>query len=121
MQGEAHRMTADQAKAFAANRAAIAHAVESLQKHDGWKIFFALFEQEKKKIQEKSNYRTIQAFRSDRKAIKIVESIIGEFEGYRDDAAAAQDLLNDIIAQSDNQTPQTYSLSDFGAESQEQG
>lgn len=76
----------------------IASAVESMLKQDGWKIFMALYDREKKRIRAKDDYASLEDFKADRKAIDIVDSVLDTFEGYMEDAKAASLLLNALSA-----------------------
>lgn len=80
-------------KDYAAATGKIAQAVESLTRHDGWLIFMALYQREKNRIKEQSNYSTLEDFKADRRAIEIVEAILDEFQGYISDAQGAGDML----------------------------
>ena len=86
----------EKVKAYAANIASLAQAIEQLEKSDGWAVFMALFQREKQIIYEKDNYDTLADFKGDRKAIEIVDGIIDIFKGYKQDASDAATLLTGL-------------------------
>lgn len=89
-------MSAEKIKDYAASTGKISSAVESLMKQDGWQIFLALYEREKQRIREKDDYPSLEAFKGDRAAIEIVESILDTFKGFMQDASEAAILLKDL-------------------------
>lgn len=109
MDGREPIIDAAKAKEYANDMQKVASAVESLQKHDGWKIFLALFVTKKIEIKDREDYDSLEDFRADRRAIGIVEDIIGTFDGYREDATQARTLF-DKLADAENQTPTSISL-----------
>lgn len=86
----------EKAKDYAAAAGRIAGAVEALLKHDGWEIFMALYKRECDAIRAREDYDTIEAFRGDREAIRIVDGIIETFKGYVEDAEAAAKALEGL-------------------------
>lgn len=118
MERQGLTITADEAKAYASKAANIAHAVESLQKHNGWQVFLACFYNKKEEIYAKEDYATIEAFHADRTAIKIVEEILEEFKGFVEDAEGAAEILIKLT-ESDDQTPVSLAIDPIATESRE--
>lgn len=93
MDGEHTQISTEKAKEYAANLDSVASACESMMKSEGWGLFMALFEIEKRAIKDTEDYATIEEFRADRGAIKIVEAIIEKMRGYISDAQSAAELF----------------------------
>lgn len=91
--------TIDVAKAqeFAGSSAKIASAIDSLKGHDGWKLFLLLMQYRRQEIKDREDYATLSDFQADRKALKIFDEILADFDGYKDQAENAQDLLKKLI------------------------
>jgi len=89
-------MSPEKIKEYAAATGRIAAAVESLTRQDGWQIFLLLYARKKQEIKEKSDYPSLEAFKADRAAIDIVESILDQFKGYTQDATDAATLLSGL-------------------------
>lgn len=112
-------MDAGQLKAYSGNLSKLASVVESLVKSDGWCIFLAKWEKEKKAIHLK-DYKTFEEFKADRKAIEIFEGILEDFEGYISDAHEAQDLLTNN-AENQTQSKGALMIDLIEEDAQEQG
>lgn len=97
-------LTISEAKAYANDRGKLGHAIESLLRHDGWKIFVSLYNQRKKGVKDKTDYASIEDFRADRRALEIIDGIIDEMPGFIEDATDAQNLLKKLT-EAENQTP----------------
>lgn len=83
----------EKVKDYAAATGKISSAVDSMVRSDGWQIFMALFEREKKAIKDKDDYPSLQDFKADREAIAIVERILDTYQGYIQDAKDAADMM----------------------------
>lgn len=104
------RINTDQLRAYTGNVTKLASVIDSLIKSEGWQVFLALFEKEKKEIKEKEDYSTLEQFNADRKAIKIFENILDRMNGYSTDAKEAGELLTKITTEAEGQTPNKGSL-----------
>lgn len=89
-------ISAEQIKEYAAASGKISSALEQLFKLDGWKIFMALYEKRKKEIKDRADYKTIEEFHADRKAIDIVDGILDDFDSYVKDASEAAEALKKL-------------------------
>lgn len=98
-------LSVEKAKEYAADTAKVATAVEQLFGSDGWKIFMARFERTRAEVEAKDDYASIEDFRSDRRALKIVDDLIAELGTYIDDASRALDLFTSLTAE--DQTPRS--------------
>ena len=83
--------------------------VESVLKSPGWKLFQALFRQKAIEIREKEDYASLEDFRADRAAIRIVRGILDEFIGYATDADGAIQML-ESLHKSERRTPSPLAL-----------
>lgn len=81
-------------KEYVENTGALAGAIVSMMKSDGWAVFMALYKREKAAIKEREDYTTIEEFKGDRAAIGIIDGILETFEGYIEEAKEAADLLS---------------------------
>ncbi len=102
------KINLDRLRPYASDVSKLASSVEQVIKTDGWQIFLALWEIEKREIYHKNDYPTIQDFKADRKAIELFESITERFTGYMADAMEADVLLKTLT--SDSQTPNKHVL-----------
>lgn len=111
MSNKGFKLDIDRAKSFSDDAAQIGTAVESLLKHSGWQVFLALFENKKREILKKEDYVSLEDFRADRSALKIVQGIFDLMPTYIEDATEAQLLLKKLT-EAENQTPISLMLGD---------
>lgn len=98
------KINIDRLKAYAGDVGKVARDIEALIKSDGWQIFLALLEREKRDIKERTDYKTIEEFKAERKAIEVFDGIMEKFNEYISDASEADDLIIKIT-QDLSQTP----------------
>lgn len=96
----------EEANEYAQDTAKAASAIKVMTGSAGWRIFLTLISNKRDEIKEKDDYQTIEAFRSDRTAINILEDIIGELDNLVGDADAAADLFTKLNG-ADGQTPRS--------------
>lgn len=81
-----------------------ARLAATLLNHAHWKIFLAIFRNKQREIGAKDDYPTLEDFRADRGAIRIVKEMIEELESYVDDSASAEDIIKALNKKADHQT-----------------
>ena len=95
------------------NRVALGATVRSFIDHAGFQVLKALFYNFKEDIKNKASYTTIHEFRTDRRAIKLVEGLFIELEGMVNDAEQAASELQKVIT-TESATPSLLSLDGEG-------
>lgn len=118
---QAVKLDVDKLKPYTNDIGKIARAVESLIKTDGWQIFLAVWEKQKKEIMEKKDYETLEAFKADRGALDLFDQICDQFTKYITDAEEAEKLLTKTIREADGQTPRGILMIDALEEYAQEG
>ena len=84
----------------------------------GYQILKAVFHNFIEDVKAKSDYTTLEAFKSDRKAIEIIQGMFSEFEGFVSNADQAVSELKKIT-EADSSTPSLLSLDGEGEDTEE--
>lgn len=87
--------------------------VESFVSHNGWQLLMIIFVSEELRIKNKSDYKTMEDFKADRKALKIVQGMIDELKSYIDDSKEAVIRIN-ALKKAESQTPNLLSVDGEG-------
>lgn len=87
--------------------------VQELVKSDGFKLLLALLYNSEKDIKDKVDYKTLEDFRADRKAIEIVRGWMAELDKMIQDGELAADQIQKLI-ESEDSTPSILSLDGEG-------
>lgn len=115
MAREPFTITIGQARAYAEDTARVAGAVQALLKHDGWKTFIGLWTLRKFELRAKDDYASLEDFKADRRAIKLIEDLFGELETLTEDAETARSIFTKLT-EAEDQTPETLVSTDLADE-----
>lgn len=113
MQGIGDIITKEEIEKYDGGIIDLGRTVESFISHNGWKILMAVFLLKEKEIKDKADYKSLEEFKADRKALKIVQGMIDEFNSYIDDSKEAIIRLNKL-KEAESQTPDLLSVDGEG-------
>lgn len=108
-------ITAEEIRKFTEDEVALGRTVESFLLHNGFKLFMAIYLTERAEILQKEDYKSLEDFKADRKALKIVQTMLDELESYKDKAESAFDRLTKL-EKAESQTPSLLSIDGEGTE-----
>lgn len=93
----------------------IGRTIQSFVDHKGFELLMAIFATEVAEIKNKDDYKTIEDFKADRKAIKIVRTMLDELQSYIDNSEHAIIRLNKL-KEAESQTPSLLSVDGEGTD-----
>ncbi len=115
MQGKKNTISEEDVRKDAEGKLAFARIVEGFVKHKGFKMMLDTFGEKFSEIKNKSDYKTLEDFKADRKAIDIVHEMLEELFGHINDAELAADTLSKL-KEAESQTPSLLSVDGEGME-----
>lgn len=113
MQGIGDIITKEDIEKYAGGKIDLGRTVESFISHNGWKLLMAIFLSQERKIKDKADYKSLEEFKADRKALEIVQDMIDELNSSIDDSKEAIIQLNKLN-QAESQTPDLLSVDGEG-------
>ena len=115
MQGIKDKITIDDLRKYDEGKVDIGRTVESFISHNGFELLMTIFLTEIATIKNKDDYRSLEDFKADRRAIKLVKNMLDELQSYVEDSEYAITRLKKFkIAES--QTPSLLSVDGEGTE-----
>lgn len=115
MQGINDKITIDDLRKYDEGKVDIGRTVESFISHNGFELLMTIFLSEIAIIKNKDDYKSLEDFKADRKAIKLIQDMFDEFQSYVDDSEHAIIRLKKY-KKAESQTPTLLSVDGEGTE-----